>query len=435
MATPASHDPASPHPHLATLATAQRAADLLPTDPIAFDAVIERADSDTSRIHEGVDVFRVNTEATWSGMAADAFREAHTQYLANADELARSGQDVRDALTQHRTAVQTAHQQAAKALRVYRAARAQYAAATTPEAALASNAAQQQQIATSALDAAQRLLDRTRDELALSANATQDVILRATEAVHETHQRLRSAPAAPVQPPTEVVREPLNGVHDSLWRIAQRRLGAGQRWPEIFQLNEGHTFPDGRTLSNPSDIQPDWTLTLPPTPAPSPAPSAPPPAGLPTPLPQPGTGHTAPYTPGTHVPAHVGANPHQPPPSASSFPSPVTTGAARPTTHGGLGEGLVLGGAVIAVLGGIAAATGLPRTVRRAARTSDATPPVVRRLRRSTALAGPPPAAPDHHAAAPGDGNEALVDLAALPVGVRDGREVLVDVAAAFGLA
>ena len=50
---------------------------------------------------------------------------------------------------------------------------------------------------------------------------------------------------------------------ESLWSIAGDELGAGDRWPEIFVINEGRTFDDGRTLSDPNLIQPGWTLDIP----------------------------------------------------------------------------------------------------------------------------------------------------------------------------
>ncbi|MGP4115275.1 LysM peptidoglycan-binding domain-containing protein, partial [Streptomyces sp. 4N509B] len=70
---------------------------------------------------------------------------------------------------------------------------------------------------------------------------------------------------------TETVRPPDNGTYDSLWRIAQRCLDDGTRWPEIYRLNEGRPQPDGRALTNPALIHPGWQLLLPPTPGNRPA--------------------------------------------------------------------------------------------------------------------------------------------------------------------
>lgn len=50
---------------------------------------------------------------------------------------------------------------------------------------------------------------------------------------------------------------------DSLWRIAERELGSGTRWPEIFDLNKERSFPDERRLTNPRLIHPNWILWLP----------------------------------------------------------------------------------------------------------------------------------------------------------------------------
>jgi len=50
---------------------------------------------------------------------------------------------------------------------------------------------------------------------------------------------------------------------DSLWRIAARHLGSGDRWREIFDLNRGRVQADGRTLRNPDLIQIGWVLELP----------------------------------------------------------------------------------------------------------------------------------------------------------------------------
>lgn len=50
---------------------------------------------------------------------------------------------------------------------------------------------------------------------------------------------------------------------DTLWGIAQRLLGEGDRCTELFHLNQGHPQPDGGTLTDPDLIQPGWVLRLP----------------------------------------------------------------------------------------------------------------------------------------------------------------------------
>jgi DNA-binding SARP family transcriptional activator len=50
---------------------------------------------------------------------------------------------------------------------------------------------------------------------------------------------------------------------DCLWSIAQRYLGAGDRYPAIVSLNYGHDMGDGQVFTNPSLIEPGWRLVLP----------------------------------------------------------------------------------------------------------------------------------------------------------------------------
>jgi len=50
---------------------------------------------------------------------------------------------------------------------------------------------------------------------------------------------------------------------DSLWFLAERHLGAGERYPEIVELNLGRTQPDGRALSDAHWIEPGWHLLMP----------------------------------------------------------------------------------------------------------------------------------------------------------------------------
>ncbi|MFJ7213604.1 transcriptional regulator [Amycolatopsis sp. NPDC098790] len=86
-------------------------------------------------------------------------------------------------------------------------------------------------------------------------------------------------PAAGEPTDVELVRPPRDGVHDSLYRIAQRRLGNGSRWPEIWRLNVASAQPGGRTLTSPSLVHPGDRIQLPPTASPAKAqrPISPPP--------------------------------------------------------------------------------------------------------------------------------------------------------------
>lgn len=60
-----------------------------------------------------------------------------------------------------------------------------------------------------------------------------------------------------------VVQPPEGRYHDNLWDIAERTLGDGRRYVEIFELNKGREQPDGRELSLARLIQPDWLLVMP----------------------------------------------------------------------------------------------------------------------------------------------------------------------------
>ena len=51
--------------------------------------------------------------------------------------------------------------------------------------------------------------------------------------------------------------------HDTLWGLAEKHLGKGTRYPEIFELNRGHRQSDGSALEDPDLIYPGWVLRLP----------------------------------------------------------------------------------------------------------------------------------------------------------------------------
>ena len=50
---------------------------------------------------------------------------------------------------------------------------------------------------------------------------------------------------------------------DSLWRIAEARLGDPLRWREIYDLNHAVVQPDGGRLTEATLLHPGWTLLLP----------------------------------------------------------------------------------------------------------------------------------------------------------------------------
>ena len=51
--------------------------------------------------------------------------------------------------------------------------------------------------------------------------------------------------------------------HDSLWDLAERYLGRGERWEELFTLNQGRPQADGETLTRPGLLRPGWTIFIP----------------------------------------------------------------------------------------------------------------------------------------------------------------------------
>ncbi|MET7987884.1 MULTISPECIES: BTAD domain-containing putative transcriptional regulator [unclassified Streptomyces] len=59
------------------------------------------------------------------------------------------------------------------------------------------------------------------------------------------------------------IQPPEGRHHDSLWEIAQRHLGDGRRYKEIYELNKDRTQPDGSRLSEASLIRPGWIMEMP----------------------------------------------------------------------------------------------------------------------------------------------------------------------------
>lgn len=116
---------------------------------------------------------------------------------------------------------------------------------------------------------------------------------RAAQRSAERHTDLASPPAqarvpavaydGEFLPGTKIytVQPPKGRYHDNLWDIAERHLGAGRRYREIFELNKGRDQPTGGRLQLARLIHPGWVLVMPPDAtgvdvAPAPQPPVPP---------------------------------------------------------------------------------------------------------------------------------------------------------------
>lgn len=186
--------------------------------------------------------------------------------------------------------------------------------------------------------------ERWREIVALNADI--DASLRITPG-----QRLRiPQPAEPT--PTEDVPTVVVARGDSLWAIADRLLGDGDRWPEIYRLNRG-------LISDPDSIDIGWVLKIP-TP-PEGAGIGPPPAPAEAKAVQPPP--VAPIADGRAAAAVP--DDHDPPPSATALAPAGTSVPNAPDTAETVGTdaatdsvGLLAGmGALTAfgVLAGVAA--------------------------------------------------------------------------------
>lgn len=58
---------------------------------------------------------------------------------------------------------------------------------------------------------------------------------------------------------------PAAGGPATYWDLAEARLGNGQRWGEIWSLNEGRRQADGSLMTSPRLLRPGWTVLLPDT--------------------------------------------------------------------------------------------------------------------------------------------------------------------------
>lgn len=235
------------------------------------------------------------------------------------------------------------------------------------------------------------------------------------------------------------VRVPSNGVYDSLWRIADRTLGDGSRWPEIYTLNRGRPQPDGHTLTNPNLVRPGWILRLPSRPSHLAGSHKPPrstPPAPPTTAPTPS--HTAtPETPSTTAgpsPSVTPASPSAPPSVPSAGTTRTDVGHAHHSPGLNLPTGAFVGAGMAAIVAGALLTVRLRHRIRyrpgSGERDDLAVAPVVRALRiahdQATAESELFPGVAE--AATEAD------SASGRTVGVRDGQAVAWDLARTRGL-
>ncbi|MFF3350705.1 hypothetical protein [Streptomyces sp. NPDC002779] len=101
---------------------------------------------------------------------------------------------------------------------------------------------------------------------AQAAPATTGALIpgQATQAPQATEaDQPASAASTSTSPTSYTVRETRPA--ESLWSIAERELGDGERWREIADLNAGRTMADGTVFHANSFLQPGWQLRMPDT--------------------------------------------------------------------------------------------------------------------------------------------------------------------------
>jgi LysM repeat protein len=105
------------------------------------------------------------------------------------------------------------------------------------------------------------------DQQPRAASATTTVVHENTAPPARPHVQVGRAsvaarPTAPHRTETYVVPPGGRGP-DTYWDIAAAHLGSGERWTEIWELNQGRTQADGAVMSTPGLLRPGWTVLIP----------------------------------------------------------------------------------------------------------------------------------------------------------------------------
>src|SRR6201996_1524458 len=99
------------------------------------------------------------------------------------------------------------------------------------------------------------------------ARPARSVSAQASPGGMSTHASLDVRPvnvqAAPNADKVYIVKPPVGRFHESLWEIAQKHLGDGRRYREVYELNADRVQPDGSKLTIASLIRPGWILLMP----------------------------------------------------------------------------------------------------------------------------------------------------------------------------
>jgi DNA-binding SARP family transcriptional activator len=176
-----------------------------------------------------------------------------------------------------------------------------------------------------------------------------------------------------------VVKSPHGRHRDTLWGIAERHLGDGQRWRDIFGLNQGREQPDGRRLTDPHWIYPGWQLLMPADASGMPA--APSPSAAPAPRHRSDQdGDQSDTAPPLRPPATREQHPTPAPPATTAPEPPTTPPTTSPVSRDDDDPSMVAPLLVAVTIGGLLAA-GVIATLTRLRRIQQRRRPPGRRIR------------------------------------------------------